>query len=105
CLREVQAGLKYNSGMSFFDYELPAHLIAQHPAAQRDESRLLVLSRDSGEIAHRQFRDLPELLQPGDLLVLNDTRVLPARLVGRRERTGGKWEGLVLREAGGGLWG
>src|SRR5262245_45534726 len=86
-----------------FDYHLPEHLIAQHPAARRDESRLLVVRRESGEIEHRTFRDLPELLAPGDLVVLNDTRVLPARLVGRRERTGGKWEGLFLAEEGG-VW-
>jgi S-adenosylmethionine:tRNA ribosyltransferase-isomerase len=85
----------------FFDYHLPDHLVAQHPAERRDESRLLVVRRRTGALDHRTFRDLPELLSPGDLLVLNDTRVLPARLVGRRERTGGKWEGLFLREAGG----
>src|SRR4051794_24574722 len=81
----------------FFDYLLPEALIAQHPADRRDESRLLVVRRDSGAIEHRVFRALPGLLAPGDLLVLNDTKVLPARLVGRREKTGGKWEGLFLR--------
>ena len=86
----------------FFDYTLPEHLIAQEPAARRDESRLLVVRRGTGELEHRVFRDLPELLAPGDLVVLNDTRVLPARVVGRRERTGGKWEGLFLRETAGG---
>lgn len=86
----------------FLDYHLPEHLIAQEPAARRDESRLLVVRRDSGALEHRVFRDLPELLRPGDLLVLNDTKVIPARLVGRRERTGGKWEGLFLRETPGG---
>ena len=88
----------------FFDYVLPPGLIAQEPAAERDAARLLVVRRDAGTLAHRVFRDLPDLLDPGDLLVLNDTRVLPARLVGRRERTGGKWEGLFLRELPGGLW-
>ena len=90
--------------MPFFDYHLPDHLIAQHPAAERDAARLLVVRRDTGTITHRTFRDLPDLLAPGDLVVLNDTRVLPARLVGRRESTGGKWEGLFLRTAAGGLW-
>src|SRR5438874_4395363 len=90
--------------MPFFDYTLPEHLIAQHPAARRDESRLLVVRRDTSALEHRTFRDLPELLAPGDLVVLNDTRVLPARLVGRREATGGKWEGLFLRVAESGLW-
>jgi S-adenosylmethionine:tRNA ribosyltransferase-isomerase len=88
----------------FFDYDLPEHLIAQEPAARRDEARLLVVRRGTGVLEHRVFRDLPDLLAPGDLVVLNDTRVLPARLVGRRESTGGKWEGLFLRQAAGGEW-
>ena len=89
--------------MPFFDYHLPEHLIAQHPAGRRDESRLLVVRRETATLEHRTFRDLPDLLAPGDLLVLNDTKVLPARLVGRREATGGKWEALFLSESGG-LW-
>src|SRR5438067_7168933 len=88
----------------FFDYTLPEHLIAQEPAARRDESRLLVVNRRTGGLEHRVFRDLPELLAPGDLLVLNDTKVLPARLVGRREKTGGRWEGLFLQQQPDGLW-
>ncbi len=87
--------------MHFFDYHLPDHLIAQEPAAARDGSRLLVVRRESGDLEHRHFRDLPGLLAPGDLLVLNDTKVIPARVVGRRAATGGKWEGLFLREADG----
>ena len=87
-----------------FDYELPPHLIAQYPTATRDDSRLMILNRDSGAITHQHFRDLPDLLDPGDLLVLNDTRVLPARLLGYRERTGGKWEGLFLKQTPDGLW-
>src|SRR5436309_11285439 len=79
--------------MHFFDYDLPPYLIAQQPCAERDQSRLLVVRRASGALEHHVFHELPELLNPGDLLVLNDTRVLPARLFGRRERTGGKWEG------------
>ncbi|AWM41276.1 S-adenosylmethionine:tRNA ribosyltransferase-isomerase [Gemmata obscuriglobus] len=90
--------------MHFFDYHLPEHLIAQHPAAERDAARLLVVRRDTQRIQHHIFRDLPELLSPGDLVVLNDTRVLPARVVGRREATGGKWEGLFLRATETGLW-
>ena len=90
--------------LPFFDYTLPDHLIAQHPAARRDESRLLVVRRATGELEDRTFRDLPELLAPGDLVVLNDTRVLPARVVGRREKTGGKWEGLFLRQLADGTW-
>ncbi|MBI1917397.1 MAG: tRNA preQ1(34) S-adenosylmethionine ribosyltransferase-isomerase QueA [Planctomycetes bacterium] len=88
----------------FLDYDLPSHLIAQEPAAQRDASRLLIMRRADRSLEHRSFRDLPELLAPGDLLVLNDTRVVPARLVGQRERTGGKWEGLFLRAAPDGTW-
>jgi S-adenosylmethionine:tRNA ribosyltransferase-isomerase len=88
----------------FLDYDLPPHLIAQEPCPQRDRSRLLVIRRKDGTLAHRQFRDLPELLAPGDLVVLNDTRVVLARLLGRRARTGGKWEGLFLRELPGGTW-
>ena len=83
-----------------FDYELPRELIAQHPAARRDESRLLVLPRDSDRLEHRRFRDLGDYLDPGDLLVLNDTRVVPVRLVGRRE-TGGWVELLLIGPDGG----
>ena len=90
--------------MPFFDYHLPERLIAQHPAAERDSARLLVLRRADGALEHRTFRDLPELLAPGDLVVLNDTRVLPARVVGHREATGGKWEGLFLNATADGLW-
>src|SRR5919201_466287 len=90
--------------MPFLDYDLPPHLIAQEPCPERDRSRLLVVRRRGGTLEHRQFLDLPDLLAPGDLVVLNDTRVLPARLVGRRERTGGKWEGLYLGTAAGGAW-
>lgn len=88
----------------FFEYELPPRLIAQQPAEPRDSARLLVLERTTGAISHRTFRDLPELLAPGDLLVMNDTKVLPARVIGKRLATGGKWEGLFLRETADGLW-
>jgi S-adenosylmethionine:tRNA ribosyltransferase-isomerase len=88
----------------FFDYDLPAQLIAQVPCAQRDQSRLLLVNRKQGTLAHHVFEDLPALLTSGDLLVLNDTRVLPARLLGRRARTGGKWEGLFLAQTDDGRW-
>src|SRR5436305_9248440 len=87
-----------DSGSSFLDYDLPAHLIAQEPCAERDQARLLVLNRAGATLAHDVFHELPKLLSPGDLLILNDTQVMPARLVGRRARTGGKWEGLFLRQ-------
>jgi S-adenosylmethionine:tRNA ribosyltransferase-isomerase len=90
--------------MPFLDYDLPPELIAQQPCPERDRSRLLVVHRRDGTLEHRQFVDLPDLLNPGDLVVLNDTRVLPARLIGRRERTDGKWEGLYLGTAADGAW-
>lgn len=79
-----------------FDYELPAHMIAQTPAEPRDSSRLLVLHRATNEIEHRHFRDLTEYLRKDDLLVLNQTRVIRARLFARK-RTGGRVELLLLR--------
>jgi S-adenosylmethionine:tRNA ribosyltransferase-isomerase len=81
--------------VSDFDYDLPPGRIAQEPAARRDGSRLLVLDRPSGHVDHRRFADLPDLLDPADLVVLNDTRVLPARLTGRKP-TGGRVEILLL---------
>lgn len=85
-----------------FDFEIPQHLIAQEPAAKRDESRLLVARRGEGTIEHHTFRELPELLNPGDLLVLNNTRVKPCRLHCKREGTGGHVELFLLRRLGGG---
>jgi len=81
-----------------FDYDLPSGLIAQEPVEPRDSCRLLVLDRNSGQIDHRIFRELPEYLQKGDVLVVNDTRVMPARLKGVKEETGGAVEVLLLRE-------
>ena len=80
-----------------FYYDLPQELIAQHPLEDRSSSRLLTLSRESGEIAHRHFRDIIEYLNPGDCLVMNNTRVIPARLYGVKEGTGGKIEFLLLK--------
>jgi S-adenosylmethionine:tRNA ribosyltransferase-isomerase len=81
-----------------FDFVLPPALIAQTPAPARDQSRLLVLDRATGGLVHRAFPDLLEYLHPGDVLVLNDSRVIPARLPGRNQRTGGKFEALLLEE-------
>jgi S-adenosylmethionine:tRNA ribosyltransferase-isomerase len=81
-----------------FDYRLPPELIAQSPNLQRDQSRLLVLERRSGQLAHAGFRDLVKYLNPGDVLVLNDSKVIPARLRGRNMKTGGKFEVLLVEE-------
>jgi S-adenosylmethionine:tRNA ribosyltransferase-isomerase len=87
-----------------FDYILPPDRIAQHPVHPRDQSRLLVLDRGAGRLEHSRFADLPSWLKPGDLLVLNETRVLPARLRARKTATGGKIEILLLREVGDRTW-
>jgi S-adenosylmethionine:tRNA ribosyltransferase-isomerase len=88
----------------FFDYQLPEELIAQHPAQRRDESRLLVIDRVKQSITHHLFRDLPSVLRSGDTLVLNNTKVIPSRLVGTRTATGGKWEGLFLNQHDENTW-
>ena len=88
---------------SDFWYNLPEELIAQTPLQQRDSSRLLVLNKENGEISHRHFYDILEYLNPGDCLVLNDSRVLPARLLGHRP-TGGAVEVLLLRDLGDKKW-
>jgi len=88
---------------SDFWYDLPEELIAQTPLQQRDSSRLLVLDRVSGQVAHRHFYDILDYLNPGDCLVLNDSRVLPARLLGHRP-TGGAVEVLLLRDLGDKKW-
>ena len=88
---------------SDFFYELPEELIAQTPLQKRDGSRLLLLDKKTGETQRRQFTELPDLLSPGDCLVLNDSRVLPARLIGERE-SGGAAELVLLRDAGDSVW-
>src|SRR6185312_7554962 len=75
--------------VSDFDYELPGELIAQQPPAERSGARMLAMDRATGKYADRMFRDFPEMLREGDLLVLNDSRVIPARLFARRERAHG----------------
>ncbi len=90
--------------VSEFDYVLPPGLIAQRPAERRDASRLMVLERATARTAHRGFSDLPEYLRPGDVLVVNDTRVYPARLTGVKKATGGRVEVLLTRDAGGGAY-
>ena len=83
---------------SSYKFDLPEELIAQTPVEPRDASRLMCLDRESGAISHRHFRDLPSLLRPGDLLVANDSRVLPARLYGQKEDTGATMEFLLLEQ-------
>lgn len=89
---------------SDFYYDLPQELIAQTPLDRRDSSRLMTLNRETGETGHVHFYDLPSLLRPGDCLVLNDSRVLPARLLGHREPTGGAVEVLLLIDKGEKVW-
>lgn len=88
---------------SDFYFELPQELIAQTPLERRDSSRLMKMDRRTGAVEHRHFYELPEFLAPGDCLVMNDSRVLPARLFGKRE-TGGAVEIVLLKEIGGGVW-
>jgi S-adenosylmethionine:tRNA ribosyltransferase-isomerase len=89
---------------SNFDFDLPTELIAQHPIEPRDSARLMVIDRCRRCWEHRTFTELPELLDSRDVLVRNNTKVVPARLLGYREMTGGKWEGLFLREQPDGTW-
>lgn len=93
-------GFWYTSGVRVadFDYELPLERIAQQPADRRDASRLLVLDRATGRVDHRRFTDLPVHLRPGDLLILNDSRVIPARLRGRKPGSGGAIEVLLAEQ-------
>ncbi|RLS39265.1 MAG: tRNA preQ1(34) S-adenosylmethionine ribosyltransferase-isomerase QueA, partial [Planctomycetota bacterium] len=90
--------------ISSYDYVLPPELIAAAPLAERDASRLLVVNRAEQSITHASFRDLPHYLRAGDLLVVNETRVVPAKLKGVRAATGGKWEGLFLGIEGADRW-
>lgn len=90
--------------VSDFDFDLPEELIAQHPLEKRDSSRLMVLDKNTGEIEHKSFHDVIEYLNEGDTLVLNNTRVMPARLIGEKEGTGGKIEFLLLKRIEGDRW-
>ncbi|MTI79760.1 MAG: tRNA preQ1(34) S-adenosylmethionine ribosyltransferase-isomerase QueA [Firmicutes bacterium] len=87
-----------------YDYFLPEELIAQEPLEKRDQSRLLVLQKNSGEIKHKHFSDILEYLHHGDTLVINDTKVMPARLYGQRKNTGAKIEVLLLKQQQGNRW-
>ena len=87
-----------------FDYDLPQELIAQDPLEQRDSSRLLILDKETGERTHKIFHDLIDYLHEGDCLVINNTQVIPARLIGEREGTGGKVEVLLLKRRSDNVW-
>lgn len=89
---------------SDYFYDLPEELIAQTPLAERDHSRLMVVDRQTGAVSHRHFYDIGDYLRPGDCLVVNDTKVFPARLCGRKEGTGGAVEVLLLKDMGGDQW-
>ena len=90
--------------LSEFDYHLPQHLIAQHPLKDRSASRLLVVDRQTSELSHHHFYDITDYLEPGDCLVVNDTKVLPARLIGIKEETNASIELLLLHEIRGNNW-
>ena len=87
-----------------FNYDLPSELIAQTPLKKRDESRLMVLDKKTGEVEHKHFKDIISYLEPGDTLVLNDTKVLPARLYGEKEDTKAMIEVLLLKDVEGDTW-
>lgn len=89
---------------SDFYYDLPEELIAQDPLENRSDSRLMVLDKKTGAVSHHIFRDIVEYLQPGDCLVINDTKVIPARLIGSKEGTGAKIEVLLLKRKTGDVW-
>ena len=89
---------------SDFYYDLPEELIAQDPLADRSSSRLMVLDRKTGEIEHKKFSDITEYLNPGDCLVLNNTKVIPARLIGKTEDTGAGIEVLLLKRKTDNIW-
>ncbi len=87
------------NNLNSYDYSLPRELIAQQPVEQRIDARLWLSIAATGSLAHHHVRDLPEFLEAGDALVLNTTKVIPARLVGTRTSSGGRWEGLFLHSS------
>ena len=84
--------------LSKFKFDLPSGLIAKYPSDNRDESRLMVVHRDTGKIEHKMFKDIVDYFDEGDVMVVNDTKVFPARLYGNKEKTGAKIEVFLLRE-------
>ena len=89
---------------STFNYNLPEELIAQHPIEPRDSSRLMILDKQSGKIVHKNFYDIIDYLNPGDCMVINDSKVLPARIFGKNSETGYIVEFLLLKQLGSGTW-
>ncbi len=92
------------SELDQYDYELPEGLIAQYPLPDRSAARLMIVDRSSAQLAHHHVSDLPDLLHPDDCLVINDSKVIPARLLGYRRQTGGRWEGLFVDRDPRGIW-
>ncbi|MBR7148345.1 MAG: S-adenosylmethionine:tRNA ribosyltransferase-isomerase, partial [Firmicutes bacterium] len=90
--------------ISEFDYELPLELIAQHPSQKREDCRLLVVHRENDTVEHKHFYDIIDYLKPGDCLVMNDSKVLPARMFGVKEGTGAKIEFLLSKRKEGDIW-
>jgi len=95
--------MNQSTKLSNYDYDLPAGLIAQQPASPRDKAKLMVLNKATGEISHKRFFDLPDILKAGDVLVFNDSKVIPARLSGHKA-TGGKIEIFLLKKVKDGIW-
>ena len=87
-----------------FDYTLPPELIAQYPAETREQSRLMIIRRATGEIVHTTFASIVDLFEPSDVLVVNNTKVIPARLLGQKQPTGGKVEIFLLRQVNETAW-
>ena len=84
--------------LSHFSFELPKELLAEYPAEHRDESKLMVINRETGKIEHKMFKDVINYFDEGDVMVLNNTKVFPARLYGNKEKTGARIEVFLLRE-------
>lgn len=97
-------GTNMSNDTQWFDYDLPRELVAQEPLRRRVDARLMVVDRQRQEVEHRHVRDLPHLLASGDRLVLNDTKVIPAQLAGKRIQTGGRWQGLFIETTPDGHW-
>ena len=100
----MEVGDRFMHNISDYDYHLPEELIAQEPLKERDQSRLMVLHRDTGEVEHKRFVDILEYLNPGDVLIINETKVMPARIYGEREDTGARIEVLLLKQIKEGQW-